>query len=161
MKTLAKCTLVLAMMTGAGQVVAQSVSAAPHYGQAITLSEAQRIADRAVTAAAARGFTMAVAIVDPHGEMMVFQRMDDTQYGSNGVALQKARTAATFKRPTKAFFDALAGGRMAVLSTPGVIAVEGGIPIVVEGRVVGAIGVSGGSAIEDGEIATAALARVP
>jgi uncharacterized protein GlcG (DUF336 family) len=83
--------------------------------------------------------------------------MDNTQIGSIEVAIQKARTAISFKRPTKAYEDMVAGGRTAILGVPGVIPIEGGLPIVVDGQYVGAIGVSGGTAQQDGLVAAAAL----
>lgn len=164
MKTSMTCTLAALAVAVAVPAQAQTASPAqpaapaPQYGAPITHDRAERIADGALAAAAARNFTMAVAIVDTHGELVAFHRMDNTQYASNAVALQKARTAAMFKRPTKSFYDAVAGGRVATLSVPGVIAIEGGVPIVEAGRIIGAIGVSGGTSVEDGEIAAAALA---
>ena len=140
-------------------LMAQQPAPAPTaYGDAVTLEQARRIADAGLAAARARGFTMAFAIVDPGGNLILFHRMDQTQIGSTDVALEKARTSALFRRSTKAFFDALAGGRTAVLRVPNVIAIEGGVPIVAGGKVIGGLGVSGGSAVEDGEIAAAALA---
>lgn len=130
------------------------------YGQSVSLDQARRIAAAAEQAARQRQFTMAFAVVDPAGELVLFHKMDGTQYGSILVAQEKARTAARFKRPTKAFSDAVAGGRAAVLSLPGVVAIEGGTPIVVGGRIVGALGVSGGTSEQDGEIAAAALAKL-
>lgn len=124
----------------------------------MTLAHARRIAEAAEAAARARGFNMAFAIVDPSGGLVLFHKMDGTQNGSIEVAVQKARTSALFRRPTRAFADSVAGGRNAVLSLPNVVAIEGGVPIMVGGRVAGAIGVSGGTSEQDGEIAAAALA---
>ena len=101
---------------------------------------------------------MAFAIVDPSGNLVLFHKMDGTQNGSIEVAVQKARTSALFRRPTRVFADSVAGGRNAVLSLPNVVAIEGGVPILIDGRVAGAIGVSGASSEQDGEIAAAALA---
>ena len=130
------------------------------YGPNVSLDQASRIARAAEEAARQRRFTMAFAVVDTSGELVLFHKMDGTQYGSVVVAQEKARTAARFKRPTKAFSDSVAGGRAAVLSIPGVIAIEGGTPIIVGGRIVGALGVSGGTSEQDGEIAAAALAKM-
>ena len=127
------------------------------YGNPVTLAQAKTIVAAAEQSARSRNFTMAFAIVEPSGELVLFHKMDGTQYGSDLVAREKARTAARFKRSTKAFFDSIAGGRNAVLSLPGVVAIEGGTPIVINGRIVGAIGVSGGSSEQDGEVAAAAL----
>ena len=142
------------------QPAAQAPAARPltQYGEPVTLAHARRIVDAAHAAARGRGFTMAFAIVDPSGSLVLFEKMDGTQNGSIEVALQKARTSALFRRTTRSFFDAVASGRVQSMTVPNVIAIEGGVPIVVGGRVVGAIGVSGGSAQEDGEIAAAALA---
>lgn len=132
----------------------------PAYGAPVSLAAARRIADAAEAAARARGFSMAFAIVDPAGALVLFHKMDGTQNGSVEVAIQKARTSALFRRPTRAFSDSVAAGRTAVLSLPNVVAIEGGVPIMVGGRVAGAIGVSGGSSEQDGEIAAAGLAAL-
>ena len=132
----------------------------PAYGAPVTLGQARRVADAAEAAARERGFTMAFAIVDPAGALVLFHKMDGTQNGSTEVAIQKARTSALFRRPTRVFSDSVAGGRTAVLSLPNVIAIEGGVPIMIDGRVAGAIGVSGGTSEQDGEIAAAALAAL-
>lgn len=84
--------------------------------------------------------------------------LDDTQTASANIALEKARTSAMFRRPTKALEDAIAGGRVAVLGLPGATPIEGGLPIVVGGKIVGAIGVSGVKSSEDGQIARAGIA---
>jgi len=89
-------------------------------------------------------------------ELVFFERIDNTQAGSIAVSQDKARTAARFKRPTKAFEDALAGGRQAILGLPGVTPLEGGLPLVIEGKIVGAIGVSGATSPQDGVCAQAA-----
>jgi glc operon protein GlcG len=100
---------------------------------------------------------MVVAVVDDGGNLIYLERMDGTQIGSIEVAVAKAQSANNYKRPTKAFEDALAGGRMAVLKLPGAMPLEGGIPIMIEGKVVGAIGVSGGTSPQDGEVAKAGI----
>ncbi|WP_324751141.1 heme-binding protein [Sphingomonas sp. LY54] len=133
---------------------------AAQYGAPVSLNQAREIVTRARQAAAERRFSMAFAIVEPGGQLVLFEKMDGTQYGSELVAQEKAKSAARFKRPTKAFSDAVAGGRTAVLSLPGAIAIEGGVPIVIQGRIVGALGVSGGTSEQDGKIAAAAL-RAP
>jgi uncharacterized protein GlcG (DUF336 family) len=95
---------------------------------------------------------MAVAIVDPGGNLVYFEKMDDTQIASATVAIEKARSAALYKRPTKAMQDMLAAGGagLRVLRLAGAIPVEGGIPLVIEGKIAGAIGVSGGTSDQDG-----------
>lgn len=132
----------------------------PHLRQlpTLTLAAAKAIAAAAEAFALERGWPVAIAVVDAAGGLMYFQLLDDTQPGSQDVALHKARTAARFKRPTKALEDAVAGGRQALLSLPGVTAVEGGVPIEVGGRVVGAVGVSGMQSSQDSQVAVAGLA---
>jgi uncharacterized protein GlcG (DUF336 family) len=128
------------------------------YGASVTLEQAKRIVAAAEKSAAERDFTMAFAVVEPSGALVLFHKMDGTQYGSILVAQEKARTAALFKRPTKAFAEVVAAGKASIMSLPGVVAVEGGTPIMVEGHMVGALGVSGGTSEQDGEVAAAALA---
>jgi glc operon protein GlcG len=130
------------------------------YGPPVLLEQARRVVDSAKHAADQRGFSMAFAVVEPSGQLVLFEKMDGTQYGSEVTAQEKARTAARFKRPTKAFSDAVAAGRVSVLSLPGAVAIEGGVPIVIQGRIVGALGVSGGTSEQDGEIAAIGLSRV-
>jgi glc operon protein GlcG len=105
------------------------------------------------------GWTMAIAVVDPGGNLVYFEKMDSTQLGSVEVAIEKARSAALFKRPTKAFQDTLAAGAegLRVLRLAGAVPAEGGVPIVMEGNIVGAIGVSGGTYQQDGQCAKAAV----
>jgi uncharacterized protein GlcG (DUF336 family) len=123
----------------------------------LTLDAAKAIAAAAEAFALSRGWTVAVAVVDAAGGLILFHILDDTQPGSQEVALHKARTAARFKRPTKALEEAVAGGRQALLSLPGVTSVEGGLPIGVDGRVIGAIGVSGMQSAQDSQVAQAGL----
>lgn len=134
---------------------------APPYGAPIGLEAAQALIDRAIAAASARGFRMAFAVVEPSGTLVAFGRMDDVQYGSIAVSQAKARSAALFRTATSVSEERLAGGRMALLAIDGMIPVAGGVPIVVDGRVIGAIGVSGASSAQDDEIARAALATAP
>jgi glc operon protein GlcG len=124
----------------------------------LTLDAAKAIASAAEAFALARGWTVAVAVVDAAGGLILFHFLDDTQPGSQEVALHKARTAARFKRPTKALEESVAGGRQALLSLPGITAVEGGLPVMVDGRVIGAVGVSGMQSSQDSQVAEAGLA---
>jgi glc operon protein GlcG len=125
------------------------------YGAAIGVETARKIAAAAAAEGKKNGWNVAVAIVDPAGELVFFERMDNTQAGSIAVSQDKARTAARFKRPTKAFEDALVGGRQAILGLPGVVPLEGGIPLLIDGKIVGAIGVSGATSQQDGICAQA------
>ena len=127
------------------------------YGSPITVETAKKVAAPAVAEARRNGWTMAVAIVDTHGDLVYFERMDDTQVGSVDVAIAKARSAARFKRPTKAFQDAVAAGGegVRILALTGAVPVEGGLPLVADGKIVGAIGMSGGTSAQDGQAAAA------
>jgi uncharacterized protein GlcG (DUF336 family) len=129
------------------------------YGLPITLDAAKKIAARALVEAGNNNWLMAVAIVDIAGDLVYFERMDGTQAGSTVVAIDKARSAARFKRPTKAFQDTLAGGGdgLRVLGITGAVPVEGGVPIIDGGKIVGAVGVSGGTSAQDGQCARAGL----
>jgi glc operon protein GlcG len=129
------------------------------YGPAITLDGAKKAAAAALAEARANGWSMAVAVVDTGGWLVYFEKMDDTQIGSVVVAQTKARSAVLFKRPTKALQDTLAGGGdgIRVLALEGAVPVEGGLPLVSDGKIVGAIGVSGGTSAEDGQCAQRAL----
>jgi uncharacterized protein GlcG (DUF336 family) len=134
----------------------------PMYGSPISVDTAKTIAPAAIAEAKKNGWTMAIAIVDTHGELVYFERMDHVQQGSVDVALAKARSAARFKRPTKVFQDGLAAGGagMRLLALDGAVPVEGGVPLVVDGKIVGAIGASGGTSEQDGVVAAAAVAAL-
>ena len=139
-----------------------SPDAPPSYGFSIDLEAAKKVAAPALAEARKNNWAMAVAIVDPAGDLVYFEKMDDTQGGSALVAVDKARSAARFKRPTKAFQDTLAAGGdgLRVLGLRGVVPVEGGVPIVIGGKIVGAIGVSGGTSPQDGQCARAGVEAV-
>ena len=131
------------------------------YGAPIKFDVARRIAAAALAEGKKNGWTVAAAVVDPGGALAYFERIDGTQAGSSEVALAKARSAAAFKRPTKVFEDGVAGGRHAILSLPGAMPLEGGLPIVIDGQIVGAIGVSGATSEQDGICAKAGIATLP
>lgn len=137
-----------------GSAVAQAP--AP-YGMPISLENAKKAAAPAIAEATKNNWNMAVAIVDPSGNLVYYEKMDNTQLGSANVAIDKARSAALFKRPTKALQDALAAGGegLRILRIQGAVPVEGGIPLVMDGKIVGAIGVSGGTSAQDGQCAKA------
>ena len=132
------------------------------YGVAITSDVAKKAAAAAIAEAAKNKWSMAVAIVDGGGYLVYFERMPDTQLGSVEIAMEKAKTAALFRRPTKSFQDALATGgeNLRLLRLTGAIPVDGGFPLVVDGKIVGAIGASGGSSDQDGRTAQAGAAVV-
>jgi len=121
----------------------------------VGLDLAKKIAERAEAEAAKNKWTMVIAVVDNGGNLVYLERMDGTQLGSIELAQAKAKTALEFKRPTKTFEDQVAGGRNAIISIHNVISIEGGLPLIVNGEVVGAIGVSGMKSDQDGVVAKA------
>ena len=121
--------------------------------QVLTLEAAKKIAAVAEAEARRRGATVVIAVVDDGGYLLVLERLDDTQVASVDVGIAKARTAAIFRRPSKVFEDQVKNGRVSALALPGAVALQGGVPIIVDGKVVGAIGVSGNSPQEDEDIA--------
>ncbi len=129
----------------------------PPYGPDVTLEQAKSIAAGAVAESAKNAWRMAIAIVDNHGFLVYFERMADTQFGGVDVAIDKARAAALFRRPTKVFQEAVGKGGTPLLTLRGATALEGGIPIMSGGKVLGAIGVSGMNADQDGAAAMAGL----
>ena len=156
-KFLASAALFLALSPLAS---AQTPAALPPYGPGISLELAKKVAAAAEAEAAKKGWQMVIAVVDSGGRLVAFERMDNSQLASIDIAISKAVTANAVKRPTKALQDSVAPGsstpRMAGL--PGITPIDGGLPIMVEGRIVGAIGAAGGAASQDGEIAAAGLA---
>lgn len=124
----------------------------------LTLEDAQQISDAAEQKARENNWNVVIAVLDGGGHLIALRRMDGTQVGSVDLAQQKAQTAFKFKRSTKVFEDAILAGNVHFLSIPGVVAVEGGLPIFYEGQVIGAIGISGVTASQDGVIAAAGLA---
>ncbi len=131
----------------------------PQYGANVNHEQARNALAAAVAEARKQNLPMAVAVVDNAGQLVAFERMDNTQTGSIGVSQDKAVSAAMYRRSTKVFQDAVAGGGagLRVLTLRNANAVEGGLPLVVDGKIIGAIGVSGGSAEQDGVVAKAGL----
>jgi len=127
------------------------------YGASITLDAARKAAAPAIAEAAKNNWRMAIAIVDTAGDLVYFEKMDGTQAASVNIAVDKARSAARFKRPTKALQDVLAAGGegLRLLALEGAVPVEGGVPLIVDGKIVGAIGASGGTSPQDGQCAKA------
>jgi len=138
------------------------VSTIQEYGPPITLSTARRLADAAEAEASRQGWAMVIAILDSAGQVVLVHRMEHAQYASVAIAQAKARTAVNFKRPSKAFEDALAQGGMGLrlLAVGEICPLEGGEPILRDGKIVGAIGVSGAQSFQDGAVAAAALAAL-
>ncbi len=126
--------------------------------QVLTLGAAKKIAAAAEAEALKRGATVVIAVVDDGGHLILLERLDDTQVASVEVGIGKARTAAIFRRPSKVFEDQVRNGRVAALALPGATPLQGGVPILVNGKVIGAIGVSGNTPQEDEDIAKAGAA---
>jgi len=126
----------------------------------LTLEAAKKIAAGAETEARKNNWNVVIAVVDDGGHLVYLQRIDGTQTGSIDVAIGKARTAAAFKRPTKVFDD-LAKTRPSITSiSPTAVLLEGGIPVVAGGQVVGAVGVSGVTSQQDAQVAEAGIAAL-
>jgi uncharacterized protein GlcG (DUF336 family) len=128
--------------------------------KALTLEIAKQIAAAAEAEAVRNQWKMFIAIVDDGGNVIYVQRMDNAQIGSYDVSIAKARSAVLFKRPTKDFQDAVGGGRVVVMKLPGTMPLEGGLPLRVDGQLVGAIGISGEQSNEDGVVARAGAAEL-
>ena len=152
--TPAKTMLGLALALSAGLASAQE---RPPYGNPINVDQAKKIAGGALAESKRNNWRMAISIVDNHGFPVYFERMEDTQTASIQIALDKAKSAAMFRRPTKAFEDGIAKGRVALLGLTGAMPIEGGLPIMVDGRVIGGIGVSGANSDQDAAAAQAGL----
>ena len=127
--------------------------------EVLTLDAAKKIAAAAEAEAKKRGATVVIAVVDDAGYLLVLERLDDTQVASVDVGIAKARTAAIFRRPSKVFEDQIRDGRVAALALTGATPLQGGIPIIINGKAIGAIGVSGNSPQEDEDIAKVGAAN--
>jgi glc operon protein GlcG len=127
------------------------------YGMSINGENAKKAAAAALAEARKNNWTMAAAIVDTAGDLVYFEKLDGTQAASVNIAVDKARSAARFKRPTKALQDVLAAGGdgLRLLALQGAVPVEGGLPLLMDGKIVGAIGLSGGTSPQDGQCAKA------
>lgn len=124
----------------------------------ITLEAAKQMAVAAEAEARKSGWNVAIAIVDASGGLILFHKLDETQPGSIAVAQAKARAAALFKRPSKALEESVASGKQGFLAVEGIVPIQGGLPVIVEGKVIGAVGVSGVTSAQDEQVAQAALA---
>lgn len=142
-------------------MLAASASAQLADKKALTLAAAKKMAAAAEAEATKNNWRMVIAIVDDGGQLIYLQRTDETQAGSIKVAIQKAKSAVMFKRPTKVWEDAVAGGRNAILGLSGAVPIEGGTPIMLDGKLLGAVGVSGGTAAQDGQVAKAGIDALP
>ena len=145
-----------------GQSGAYMVVPSTPYGPPITVELAKKAAAGAIAEARKNGWFMAVAVVDPAGTLVYFEKMDNVQNASPTIAVEKATSAAIYKRSTKVFLDALAAGGQGwrTLALTGAVPVEGGLPLVVDGKIVGAIGLSGGAGDQDNKCAEAGVAAL-
>ena len=148
------------ILLAASSALAQSTAVAPpqtSYGTPISLDNARKASAAAVAEARKNNLSMAVAVVDTAGYLVFFERMDNTQYGSVQIAIEKAKTAALFRRPSKVFQDGLAAGGdgLRFLGLTGAMPVEGGFPIMIDGKIVGAVGASGGAGPQDSQVGRA------
>ncbi|HYS16291.1 MAG TPA: heme-binding protein [Candidatus Binatia bacterium] len=152
-----------ALMLAATSVSAQQPAAAPPppppYGAAINLEQAKKVMAGAEAEAKKNNWNVVIAVLDSGGNVVMLQRMDGAQFGSIEVAREKAYSAVAFRRPTKAFEDALGQGgvNLRVLRLPGASPLEGGLPIVVDGKLIGGVGVSGVQATQDAQIGRAGI----
>lgn len=151
--------LSLLILTASAVLFASAASAQMpnHYGAPINAENAKKAAAAALAEAKKNNWTMAVSVTDGNGTLVFFEKMDGTQTGSVDVSIGKARTAALFKRPSKAFQDVLAAGGdgLRILGLQGAVPIDGGLPLLMDGKIVGAIGLSGGSSAQDGMAAKA------
>ena len=132
MKTISTIACALALTAGAHVAQAQS------YGADITVEAAKKVAAATVAECAKNSWRVAVTVVDTHGDLVYFEKMDDTQIASVAISQAKAKAAATFRRPTRVFFEGINKGGPATATLPGVIGSPGGVPIVVGGKMIGA-----------------------
>ncbi|MBI3222767.1 MAG: heme-binding protein [Nitrosomonadales bacterium] len=126
----------------------------------LTLEQAKCIAAAAEAEAQRNDWRVVIAVVDDGGHLLYLQRSHDTQFGSVETAIQKAHAAVAFQRPTKASEDAVLSGRLIHLALPGVIPAEGGVPLTLDGIVIGGLGISGVRSVQDGQIAAAGAAAL-
>jgi glc operon protein GlcG len=154
-RMLALAFAMAAFAMSVGSASAQSTAATPPYGLPITLDDAKRAMAAAELEAAKNSWQVAITILDSGGNLVMFHKFDNTQLQSIGASQGKARTALFFKRPSKALDDAIAAGGagMRLLAVKDITPLEGGLPILVDGKIVGAIGVSGALSSQDAQVA--------
>ncbi len=152
---LAGAILIVASLMPVSRAIAQMRTA-----HVVAAEGAQRAVAAALAEAKKQGWNVSIAVVDNSGELVGFLRMDNAVPGSGDISLAKARTAARLKRPTRSLDSTLTAGRIAILGLPGVTPVEGGVPIIVNGEVIGAVGVSGATSAQDAQLAQAGAAAV-
>lgn len=149
------CVTLLALVSM--QVSAQQ---RPAYGPSVDIAGAKKIAAGVIAECQSHKWNVAVAIVDTHGGLVYFERMDNTQTASLEIAIMKSRVGAMYRRTTRVFADVIAKSGPAVMTLPGVVASPGGIPIFADGKVIGGVGVSGVTGDQDEQCAKAGLAAM-
>ncbi len=152
-----KCLITMVCAATALVLSMGAMAQAPSYGPAINIATAKKIAAGALAEAQKNKWNVAVAIVDNHGMLLYYEMMDDTQTSSAVIAIEKARSAAMFRRPTRVMEDVVNKGRPAFLGIPGATPITGGLPIVVDGKIIGAVGVSGVTSDQDEQCSKAGL----
>lgn len=130
------------------------------YGSPISIDQAKKVGSTAAAEARKNNWTVVVAVVDSSGTLTYLEKIDGTQIASVETAIGKAKTANNFKRPTKLLEDAVLNNRVVMLNLPGVLPLQGGLPIVVDGKIIGAIGVSGAKSQEDEQAAAAGISAI-
>jgi uncharacterized protein GlcG (DUF336 family) len=157
---MSRFTQVLGLLLCALFAASASAQQRPDYGTPVTVDQAKKIAAGIVAECKSNKWNVAVAVADTAGNLVYFERIDNTQTASMDIAILKARAAATYRRPTRAFADAIAKGGPAIMTLPGIVASPGGVPIMVGGKVIGAVGVSGVTGDQDEQCAKAGLAAM-
>ena len=149
--------IVLGLTLAAFTAVAAAQDKRPGYGSPINVAAAKRVVAGIIAECQKNGWNVAAAVVDPHGTLVYYEKMDDTQYASADIAIGKAKAAATYRRPTRVFADVINKGSPATATLPGVVASPGGVPIFVDGKIIGASGVSGVTGDQDEQCSKAGL----
>ena len=150
----------LACTLAACSALAVAQDRRPDYGTDVNTATAKKIAAAVIAECQKNSWNVAVAIVDNHGYLVYYERMENTQYASNDIAIGKARAAATYRRPTRAFADVINKGGPATATLPGVFASPGGVPLMADGKVIGAVGVSGVTGDQDEQCAKAGISAM-
>ena len=155
---MSRTILTLTVLTLTMAATADAQQPIPEYGPDVTIEQAKKVVAAAEVEAKKQKWPVAITIVDTHGDLVLFEKLDQTQYGSIDISIEKAKTAALYRRPSKAFEDLIAqGGINLRLARHPALPIEGGIPLTVDGKIIGAIGVSGVKSNEDGIVAQAGV----
>jgi uncharacterized protein GlcG (DUF336 family) len=162
MRNVTLALLFLVSLVAGPALAQQPPPAPPAYGEQINLEQAKKAVAAAVAEAKNINTFMAIAVVSPSGDLVYFEKMDNTQFASINISIHKARAAATFRRPTLSFEERVAAGGAGItlLTLDGIIASPGGNPIIVGGKLIGAIGVSGGTGAQDHQVSLAGVAAL-